>query len=217
MSLIMRAKTDAKTSFLRQPLHITYVALLVIFWVYTGLTTTNTINWALENSLTLSLLIILAAFYNIFRFSDLSYTLIFFYLILHIYGSQYQYEENPLGNWLQYTYNLTRNHYDRIVHFGFGLLLSYPMFEVFKHGFKVRRSFRYLLPIELTLSLSALYEIVEWIVADLVYESGEQGMAYLGAQGDVWDAQKDMGLAVLGSVIAMSITFLIRKQKRPVE
>ncbi len=201
------AKTKVPT------LHKVYGGVFVIFWLYTGLTTPDLLNWATENSLTLSVLILLAAFYNIFRLSDSSYTLIFLFLLLHVYGSQYNYAQNPLGEWLQQTYHLQRNPYDRIVHFSFGLLLAYPMQEVLGHGLKPSSPWRYLLPLQLTLALGALYEIVEWLVADLVFGGKQQGMAYLGMQGDSWDAQKDMALALAGALLAMGATYLLHHRR----
>ncbi|MBW7466607.1 DUF2238 domain-containing protein [Pontibacter aydingkolensis] len=199
-----------KKTFIRQPLHIVYSILFVVYLAYTGLTTPDLKNWALENTLTLSLVIFLIAFYNIFRFSDLSYTLIFLFLLLHMYGSQYQYAENPFGEWLKDQFNQPRNQYDRIVHLGFGLLLAYPMHEVFSKALHVRPFFSYLLPMEIVLSLSALYELVEWVVADVVFEDNQRGMDFLGMQGDIWDAQKDMALALAGAAVAMLVTAVLK-------
>lgn len=210
MNTTMQEAPVSKKPFLEQPLHLAYGILFIAYLAYTGLTTPDLKNWALENTLTLSLVIFLVAFYNIFRFSDASYTLIFLYLLLHMYGSQYQYADNPFGEWLKVQINQPRNQYDRIVHLGFGLLLAYPMHEVLLNGLKVRAFFSYLLPMEIILSLSALYELVEWIVADLVFNDHQRGMDFLGMQGDIWDAQKDMGLALAGSVIAILVALIIK-------
>ena len=209
----MTSKSEAKPPFRKKPLHIVYFALFCLFWLYTGVTTPDIKNWLLENMLTLSLIIFLIAFYNIFRFSDTSYTFIFLFLMLHVYGSQYQYAENPFGEWLKETLDHSRNHYDRLVHFGFGLLLAYPMHEVLVSVFKVDKLYSYILPVELTLSLGALYEIAEWIVADIAFQGSEQGLDYLGAQGDIWDAQKDIALALLGATITMTVAFLVKKKR----
>ena len=208
----MTAPTATKPSYLRQPLHLLYSVLFAVFWVYTGLTTPDLKNWLMENTLTLSLLIIIVAFYNIFRFSDTSYTLIFLFLLLHVYGSQYQYADNPFGEWLKAQLDLQRNHYDRMVHFGFGLLLAYPMHEALAHALGAKKILSYLLPVEFILSLSALYEVAEWLVADVAYSGTKQGMDFLGMQGDIWDAQKDIALALVGGLIAMSAAFALRKK-----
>jgi putative membrane protein len=166
-------------------------------------------NWLLENALTFIFVFLLIISYKKHQFSDLSYLLICIYLCLHVYGSKHTYAENPFGYWLKDALNLSRNHYDRIVHFCFGFLLAYPMREMFLKWFKYPRWVAWLLPIEITLSISAFYEIIEWAVADLFFKA--QGDAYLGTQGDVWDAQKDIFLAFSGAIIATTIVSLIKK------
>ncbi len=86
-----------------------------------------------------------------------------------------------------------RNHFDRLVHFGYGLLLAYPIREMFLRIGNVRGFWGYFLPLDLTMSTSMLYELIEWGAAE--FFGGELGAAYLGTQGDVWDAHKDMALA----------------------
>jgi putative membrane protein len=215
MTFTMTARSENKLPFMRKPLHIIYTAIFVVFWAYTGITTPDQLNWLLENSLTLSMVIILVAFYNIFRFSDTSYTLIFLFMLLHVYGSYYQYADNPFGEWMKGQFGFQRNHYDRIVHFGFGLMLTYPLYEIARRGFRLSTFISCLLVLSLILSLSAMYELVEWVVADLVYDGDEQGMNYLGMQGDIWDAQKDMALALLGGVIALGLAVMLHKHEKP--
>ncbi|HEY8400178.1 MAG TPA: DUF2238 domain-containing protein [Cytophagaceae bacterium] len=161
-------------------------------------------NWLLENTLTITFGSILIFTYKRYPLSDLSYTFIFIYLLLHVYGAKYTYAENPFGYWLQETFNTSRNHYDRIVHFSFGFMLAYPMRDLFLNVFKFPSKYCWILPAEITLSFSGAYELIEWAVADVFFP--EQGIAYLGTQGDVWDAQKDMGLAWTGSILIMFIT-----------
>lgn len=198
----------------RTPFKLNYFVhtlILVFFtlWVNTLIHTSDLHNWFLENILVILLLSFLAFSYRNYQFSDLSYLLICIFLCLHVYGSQYTYAENPFGFWLQKIFNSSRNHYDRIVHFSFGFLLAYPMRELFLKWLKLPKWLAWLLPIEITLSLSGLYELVEWSVADLLFP--EQGDAYLGSQGDIWDAQKDMFMATLGAIIATSIVSTVKK------
>ncbi|MDY6946685.1 MAG: DUF2238 domain-containing protein, partial [Pseudomonadota bacterium] len=100
-----------------------------------------------------------------------------------------------------------RNNFDRAVHFGYGLLLAYPIREVFLRIVSVRGFWGYFLPLDLTMSSSMLYELIEWGAA--VVFGGDLGTAFLGAQGDIWDAQKDMALASLGGLITMVVTACI--------
>jgi putative membrane protein len=187
------------------------VFLVVFFgvWISTLIGTSDMANWILENSLTIIFFVFLATSYRYYQFSDLSYLLICIYLCLHVYGAKYTYAENPFGYWLQDTFHLARNHYDRIVHFSFGFLLAYPMREVCLNWLKFPVWVSWALPIEITLSISGLYELIEWAVADLFFPA--QGGAYLGTQGDIWDAQKDMALATLGAILATTIVSVIKK------
>ena len=197
--------------FLKNNLLLFFLTSFVLFWITTLIGTTDLANWFLENTLVIIFLIILFTTYKKLQFSDLSYLLIFIYLILHVYGAKYTYAENPFGYWLQDYFSLARNHYDRIVHFSFGFLLAYPMRELFLIGFKFKPWVAWVLPIEITLSISGFYELIEWAVADIFFK--DQGAAYLGTQGDIWDAQKDIFLAFLGAILATTIVSIIKKFK----
>ncbi|MBS1634274.1 MAG: DUF2238 domain-containing protein [Bacteroidetes bacterium] len=172
-------------------------------WISTLIGTSNLANWCMENTLVIIFLFSLVLSYRKFKFSDLSYLLITVYLCLHVYGAKYTYALNPFGFWLQDTFHLARNHYDRIVHFSFGFMLAYPMRDYFKNHMEWPSWVCWVLPCEITLSFSAMYELVEWSVADIFFPA--EGDAYLGTQGDIWDAQKDMCLAFFGSILIMII------------
>lgn len=203
------AISNYRTPFLRNPVLLTFCVVFFAFWMSTLIGTTDLKNWLLENTLVIIFLMALTISYRKMTFSDLTYTFIFVYLCLHVYGSKYTYSENPFGFWLMETLDTSRNQYDRIVHFCFGFLLGYPMRELFYVGFRFPSWTSWLLPIEITLSFSALYELIEWAVADVFFPA--QGAAYLGTQGDIWDAQKDMFLAFLG---AICITIIVLSVKR---
>jgi len=100
-----------------------------------------------------------------------------------------------------------RNNFDRIVHFSYGLLIAYPIREIYLRISNAEGFWGYFLPLDFTMSTSMIYELIEWGAAELF--GGDLGIAYLGTQGDVWDAQKDMALASLGALIAMLITLAI--------
>ena len=188
---------------------VTFIAVFTVVWISTFYGTTDVTNWFLENTLTFIFVCFLLLTYRKFQFSDLSYLLICVYLCLHVYGSKYTYAENPFGYWLQDVFHTSRNHYDRIVHFSFGFLLAYPMREMFLKWLKFPSWVAWSLPIEITLSISAFYELIEWAVADVFFKA--QGDAYLGTQGDIWDAQKDIFLAFSGAIIATTIVSFIKK------
>jgi putative membrane protein len=186
-----------------------FCVVFLSIWISTFSGTSDLKNWFLENTLTFIFLIFLISTFKKFQFSDVSNLLICVYLCLHVYGSKYTYAENPFGYWLKDQFDLSRNHYDRIVHFSFGFLLAYPMREMFLKWLKYPSWVAWLLPLEITLSISAFYELIEWAVADVFFPA--QGVAYLGTQGDIWDAQKDIFLAFSGAIIATTIVSAIKK------
>ena len=188
-------------------------AVFAAVWVWAAINPVFRRDWLLENLLVFGLvpLIIIGGIY--FRLSNLSYTLIALFMVLHLVGSHYTYEKVPFGYILQRWLGADRNMYDRLVHFAFGFLLAYPVREVFLRLAKVKGFWGYWMPLDLTLALSATFEIIEWAVAARVDPSA--GMAYLGTQGDMWDAQKDMLMAGLGALLAMVVTAIINMILNP--
>lgn len=166
-------------------------------------------DWALENALAVLLVLVLLVTARRFPLSRISYGLIFAFLLLHEVGAHYTYSEVPYREWLPFLPATERNHYDRFVHLSFGLLMAYPIRELFLRLARVRGFWGYYLPLDLTMACSMIYELIEWGAA--VYFGGELGQAYLGTQGDPWDAHKDMALATLGAIAAMGLTALINR------
>ena len=208
MSFTIAISKD-RVPFSRNVWTIVFATAFLSAWTNSFVGTTDLTNWFIENSLTFIFALFLILTYKKHQFSDLSYLLICVYLCLHVYGSKYTYADNPLGYWLQDVFHTSRNHYDRIVHFSFGFLLAYPMREMFLKWLKYPRWVAWMLPIEITLSISAFYELIEWAVAGVFFKS--QGDAYLGTQGDIWDAQKDIFLAFCGAILATTIVSLVKK------
>lgn len=185
------------------------LGVFLVVWAWTFIGTTNRSNWITENVLTMVFILGLATSHRKFKFSDLSYSMMFVYILLHIYGAMYTYAENPFGYWLKDALILDRNPYDRIVHCSFGLLLAYPMRDHFKNHFHWPNWVCWVLPVEITLSFSGAYELIEWAVADVFFPA--QGAAYLGSQGDIWDAQKDMVIALTGAITIMVVTSVVKR------
>ncbi len=202
------AISDGRTPIAKNYWMWIFIACISFVCINSLVGTTNISNWILENVLTILFLVFITTSYKRYTFSDLSYLLICIYLMLHIYGAKYTYAENPFGYYLQDVFNTDRNHYDRIVHFSFGFLLAYPMREMFLRWLKYPKLVSWILPIEITLSVSGFYELIEWSVADIFFKA--QGDAYLGTQGDIWDAQKDMFMAFIGAIIATTIVSSIK-------
>lgn len=182
-------------------------------WIIAAIAPLDRFDWFLENLLVFALIAILAAIDRHYRLSAPSYVLLLLFLSLHAMGSHYTYSEAPVGYWMQDLFGFTRNHFDRVVHFSYGLLASMPIHDLIMRTAHVRPGAAYVFTFAAVMTFSASYEIIEWVTAEIV--SPEAAMAYLGTQGDVFDAQKDSVLAgagsVLGILIAMALTRYIRK------
>lgn len=189
--------------------------LFAVLWAVLALHPLDRPAWALENSLVLVFVLALFGSYRVFPLSRVSYTLIFVFLCLHEIGAHYTYARVPYDAWFSSLFGFSlnqalgfeRNQFDRAIHFSYGLLIAYPVREVFVRIANVRGFWGYFLPLDLTMSTSMLFELFEWIVAE--FFGGDLGPTYLGTQGDVWDAQKDMALASLGALLVMCVTALI--------
>jgi putative membrane protein len=183
---------------------------LLVLWVAMAIAPFDRGDWLLENVLVFVYGALLIATYRRFRFSNLSYGLFGVFLSLHMVGAHYTYSETPFGFWLQELFDLSRNHYDRIVHFSFGLLVAYPFREFLLRVTGVRLEWSYLLVLVTVLGFSGFYEALEGLAAVIV--SPELGLAFLGTQGDIWDAQKDTALAFSGAIIAMLVTRVVDRR-----
>jgi putative membrane protein len=191
----------------------TYVWTLVIvyaaWWALMAIDVPDFNTWLIENSLVVGAVALLWFTRKPFPLSRISYTCIFVFMMLHALGAHYTYAKVPYQEWFP-IFEGGRNHFDRLVHLMYGLLLAYPIREMFLRIGNVRGFWGYFLPLDLTMSTSMLYELIEWGAAEVF--GGDLGMAYLGTQGDVWDAHKDMALASLGALIAMVITALVNRR-----
>lgn len=186
--------------------------LLAIQFVVLAISPHDRKDWLLENALVVIFTGAMFISYRKLMLSRISYFLIFLFLSLHLVGAHYTYSEVPYDAWFAsltgHTFNelvgWERNNFDRVVHFCYGLLLAYPIREVFLRVVRLKGFWGYFFPLDITMSTSMLYELIEWGAAAVF--GGELGQAYLGTQGDIWDAHKDMALASLGALIAMLIT-----------
>jgi putative membrane protein len=194
---------------------LTLSAIFLVFFIALGISPYDRSDWILENVLVVIFAIIMMLSYMYFPLSRLSYTLIFLFMMLHQIGAHYTYAEVPYDAFLMTHFNFSlndlldwqRNNFDRVVHFLYGLLLAYPIKELYCRIARAEGFWGYFFPLELTMASSMMYELIEWMAAEMF--GGDLGMAYLGTQGDIWDAQKDMAFASLGALIAMLITLVI--------
>lgn len=201
------------------------IYLYVITLIVLGLSAINVPypdDFKLEHIMTIVFLVLLAATYNKFRLSNISYTLIFIFMLLHILGAHYTYSEVPYDRWTQDWFGFSingffgfeRNMYDRLVHFSFGLLFAYPARELFNRLASTKGVWGLYFPLDVMAAFSMVYELIEYGVV-LAYGADGVGATYLGSQGDIWDAQKDMFLATFGALIAMAIVTIINIKLNP--
>lgn len=189
-------------------LHI-LIILFWIFWVVAAIHPTDRKIWMVENVLPVGLFFLLAFTYKKFRFSNLSYLLLFIFLCFHLYGGHYTYDETPFDDWLKTILDTKRSYYDRVVHFLFGVFCSYPIWELFTRSSKVKRgAWAYIIPIVIVYALASFFEIIEW--ATTLFP-GNMGKEYMGMQGDIFDSEKDMGLGLLGSLLSTAILWSRKK------
>ena len=195
--------------------HRRYLALLAALfgalWVALAIHPLYRQDWALENALVAVLVIAVAASHRRLLLSRLSYTMIFLFLCVHEVGAHYTYAEVPYDRWIEALTGRSlnemmgwqRNHFDRFAHFMYGFLMAYPLREVFLRVAEARGFWGYFMPFDVLLSSSAIFELFEWGAAEVF--GGDLGVAYLGTQGDPWDAQRDMAWAGTGALVAMLI------------
>jgi putative membrane protein len=179
-----------------------------LFWMALAIHPFDRRDWFLENLLVFVTVIVLGSTYRRFQFSKKSYILILAFLAIHTIGAHYTYAKVPLGFWMQDWLHLQRNHYDRVIHFSFGLLLVYPMRDLLMNSARAHKPWATWLSVVALAALSSFFEIVEAIVAQIVRP--DLGAAYLGTQGDMWDAQKDMAAAFIDAIVAAVWLFLRR-------
>jgi putative membrane protein len=163
------------------------------------------ISWCLEVGPGLLEIAILAAIYRRLPLSHLVYVSIFFHVLILVYGGYYTYALTPLGNWARDTFHLARNHYDRVGHVALGVVPCLLVREVLLRSTPLKRGgWLYFLVCSVVLAFAAFWELLEWWTALLA--APDVGVAFLGSQGDVWDAQWDMLLALIGAMVTLPLT-----------
>jgi putative membrane protein len=172
-------------------------------WIWSGINPATREGWMNETWVMFAAVPLLIFLTLRFRLSDLSVTFFSAILIGHVIGSHFTYVEVPFGYVLGAWMDTRRNMYDRLMHFTFGLLLAYPIQEILVKMNGKRNKWSYFLPVDIVLSLSAFFEILEYVV--VLFIRPEATDAFMGAPTDFWDATKDMLNAVVGALVAMTL------------
>jgi putative membrane protein len=183
----------------------------VVLWSAMAVSPTDWHTWILASVIPAIVLGGLVVSRRVLPLSVASYLLTGAFITLHTIGAHYTYARVPLGDWLSLFAGDGLNDYDRIVHFAFGLLLAAPLRDAFARIANARGLLLYYLPVMTIVGLSGLWEILESWVAQIV--SPELGAAYVGAQGDIWDAQKDMAAALYGALLWLALSVWARRRR----
>ncbi len=183
------------------PFHLALLIGVIIVMAWSGWQPYDRMTWWLEILPGLAGLLVLIATYHRFRFTSLCYTLIALHICLLCVGGHYTYARVPLFDWLRETFHWHRNHYDRLGHFAQGLVPAMIAREMFLRLNVIgRRGWMPFLIICVSLAISAFYELIEWWTAMI---SGDAAVSFLATQGDVWDTQEDMFMALIGAICTL--------------
>lgn len=189
---------------------LTLLALYAIVWITLAIAPLDRHDWLLENVLVLIALPLTILHHRKQPFTHRTYTLLWIFMLLHAIGAHYTYAKVPYNEWTQALtghrlndlFDVRRNHFDRLVHFLYGALLFPVFWELFAPHITGSRALRFLLVTAFIVSHAGIYEVIEWAAA--AFFGGDLGVAYLGTQGDEWDAQKDMAMAMCGTLITVA-------------
>lgn len=204
------------TPFSKNRLLQLMILIYAVFWGVYAFSPVDRTQWLIENILPAAIVIALAFTYKKFTFSNLSYLWIFLFLCVHNYAAHFTYQQTPFDMWLKSSFQTQRSYFDRVVHCLFGFMWVYPVREMLIRAAKVRGFWTYIVPVTFVFSLSSTFEVIEMLAALMV--GGQAGETYVGLQGDPFDTQKDMGLALIGAILSIGILAVIawrRKSHKP--
>lgn len=186
------------------------IAVLLIFvWSVIGVNDTY-LTWTLEAAPAIAGLIVLLLTYKRFTLPTWLYVLIAIHMAILLLGAHYSYAKVPLGFWMEDWFGFTRNNYDKIGHFMQGVTPALLMVELLTRTIPIKtRGWLGILSVSVSMAISAIYEIIEWLAS---LSNPTDTEAFLGTQGYIWDTQSDMFMCLLGSLISVVILLCCRKK-----
>ena len=183
--------------------HLILLAILLSILIWSVINPKDLFTWFLEVLPVLIGVMVLIYIYPKYKFSNFVYVLITIEAIILIVGGHYTYAEMPVFNWVRDTFGLSRNYYDRLGHFAQGFIPAIIAREVLIRNEVIsKKKYLFFIVICVCLAISASYELIEFGVAKFTGNSAE---AFLGTQGDIWDTQWDMLMALIGSITSLSL------------
>lgn len=183
-------------------------AVFVVFFILLGIAPASRDVWLAEVIPVAAIFILLVVTYPFFKFSNVSYGLMAFWLFWHTIGGHYTFADVPFDGITEF-FGFERNHFDRVGHFSVGFY-AYPIAELFIRRKLAGPIVTTLFALFAIMSVAAAYEIIEWQYA--VIEGGTAGIEFLGSQGDIWDAQKDMLADTLGAIFTLILFWVFGKR-----
>jgi putative membrane protein len=195
------------------------LALFLLAWVFSCIALPYPEYFAMQHVPTALFILGLLYVERTVGISRLSFALMIGFMLLHVLGARYLYSYVPYDDWSQWMlgirigdqFGFERNHYDRLVHFAFGLMFVLPFWELLEKRFQFPAVWAAVGSMCAILAAGAVYEVAEWAVAMIF--APDWAESYNGQQGDIWDAQKDMALAWAGSIVGVTCVALRRKLK----
>lgn len=181
-----------------------FMAVAAIVFLLSAINPHDYLTWFLEVSPGMIGFTLIAYYWKSFRLSRFLLILICIHCLILFVGGHYTYAKVPIGFWVRDAFDLTRNHYDRVGHFFQGFVPAFLARELLLRNHVVKKDdwwFKYII-VSICLGFSGFYELIEYAGAMILGESAE---SFLGTQGDVWDTQKDMLLALIGSIVALML------------
>lgn len=186
---------------MKEHLLILFAAFIILIWSY--INSYGRFEWIALAVPAMLYMIVLASIYKKFRFTTFTYIVVLVHILILLIGAKYTYTLNPFFDFLKELFNLSRNHYDRVGHFAQGFVPVFITKEVIlRKGYMKRSKFFYLVVYCFVLAISAFYELVEFAMVTM---SGRSATFILGHQGDIWDTQWDMILALIGATCALLV------------
>ena len=185
-------------------------AIYVVFFIALGISPVSREVWVAEITPVVIIFTLLVSTFSAFRFSNTAYALLSIWIFWHTVGGHYTFANVPFG-WVSDILGSERNHFDRIGHFVIGFY-AFAMAEWLLRKKLCDLKLALIFSLFFIMSVAAAYEIIEWWYA--VLEGGEAGVEFLGSQGDIWDAQKDMLSDTLGAIASLMLFCVIRPDKK---
>ena len=183
--------------------------LFSIIFIALGINPVDRAVWIVEVVPVFIIFLALVLTYGKFKFSNISYALMILWLVWHTIGGHYTFANVPF-DFITDLFNFERNHFDRVGHFMIGFY-AYPMAEFLTRKKYTSKVIAMIFGLFFIMSIACAYEIIEWAYA--VIDGGNTGLEFLGSQGDIWDAQKDMLADTLGAIFTLSLFWFANKAK----